>query len=86
MIRKNKETKEFTGKEVYTVDVRHNQYSADIVISYVKVDERGEHHYHQAIISPYIIANIIQDAGLLFTAEKSIKRFHVKDYEFFAGG
>jgi len=84
--RKEKEIKEFLGKEVYSMGLRHNQHSADIVIGFVKVDENGEKRYSQAIIDPYIIAEIINQAGLLFTAEKAIKNFHVKEFQFFAGG
>ena len=86
MKRKAKEIKEFTGKEIFSMHVRHNQHSADIIINFTKTDENGEKKYGQAIIDPYFIAEIFNETGLLFIAEKAIKNFHVKNYEFFAGG
>ena len=86
MKRKAKEIKEFTGKDIFSMDVRHNQHSADIVINFVKTEENGEKSYGQAIIDPHIIAEILNQAGLFFVAEKAISNFHVKEFQFFAGG
>jgi len=75
---KQKEIQEFVGKDIYSMDVRFNQHSADVFINFVKTDENGEKIYGQAVIDPYWIAEIFNEAGLLFTAEKAIKNFHVK--------
>lgn len=86
MKRKEKEIKEFAGKDIYSMGVRHNQYSADIIINFTKTEENGEKSYGKAIIDPYMIAEILNQAGLVFTAEKAISNYHVKEFQFFAGG
>jgi hypothetical protein len=86
MKRKEKEIKDFTGKDIYSMNVRHNQYSADIVINFAKTNENGEKSYGQAIIDPHMIAEILNQTGLFFIAEKAISNYHVKEFQFFAGG
>jgi len=86
MKKQEKEIKDFTGKDIYSMNVRHNQHSAEIFIHFTKTDENGEKKYGQAIIDPHIIAEILNQTGLFFTAEKAIIHYHVKEFQFFAGG
>lgn len=79
--RKEKETKEFLGKEIWGAYCEYNTYGAHISLRIV----RGEEDFRIRLPTE-ILVDILRKTGLSFTAEKAVTHFYVKDYEFFAGG